>query len=51
MVVSSELEEVMALSDRLLVMFEGKIVGEFDPDTASMTDIGLAMLGSRSDDE
>ncbi len=46
LVVSSELDEVMALSDRLLVMYKGKIVAEFDPRTASPTEIGLAMLGS-----
>ncbi len=51
LVVSSELDEVMALSDRVLVMFEGRIVGEFDPTTTSTTEIGLAMLGSGGNDE
>jgi simple sugar transport system ATP-binding protein len=51
LIVSSELDEVMALSDRLLVMFKGRIVAEFDPATASITEIGLAMLGSRKTDE
>jgi len=46
LIVSSELDEVMALSDRLLVMFEGRIAGEFDGNTAITTEIGLAMLGS-----
>jgi simple sugar transport system ATP-binding protein len=46
LIVSSELDEVMALSDRVLVMYRGKIVGEFDPKTASTTEIGLAMLGA-----
>jgi ABC-type uncharacterized transport system ATPase subunit len=45
LVVSSELDEVMALSDRVLVMYRGKIAGEFDPAKDSTTDIGLAMLG------
>ena len=45
LIVSSELDEIKALSDRILVMYDGKIAGEFDP-TASTTDIGLAMLGS-----
>jgi len=40
------LEEILALSDRILVMFEGKIVGEFDP-SATPTEIGLAMLGEK----
>ena len=46
LIVSSELDEVMALSDRILVMFEGQIAGEFDGATASTTEVGLAMLGS-----
>lgn len=46
LVVSSELDEVMALSDRLLVMYKGKIVAEFDPSASTATQIGLAMLGS-----
>ncbi len=45
LVVSSELDEVLALSDRILVLFHGRIAGEFSPD-ADVTDIGLAMLGS-----
>ena len=45
LVVSSELDEVLALSDRIIVMFHGKVAGEFRPD-ADVTDIGLAMLGS-----
>lgn len=50
LIVSSELEEIMALSDRILVMYHGKIAGEFDG-TASRTDIGLAMLGSQGEDD
>ncbi len=45
LIVSSELEEIKALSDRILVMYEGQIAGEFDG-SASTTDIGMAMLGS-----
>ena len=45
LVVSSELDEVRALADRILVLHHGKIVAEFAPD-ADVTDIGLAMLGS-----
>ena len=47
LIVSSELDEVMSISDRILVMFRGRIVGEFDPASASSTEIGLAMLGSQ----
>ena len=43
--VSAELEEVTALADRLLVIREGKIVGEVDPKTTSTEDIGLMMTG------
>jgi simple sugar transport system ATP-binding protein len=45
LVVSSELDEILALADRILVLYHGKIAGEFAPD-AAITDIGLAMLGS-----
>jgi simple sugar transport system ATP-binding protein len=47
LVVSSELDEVRALADRILVVYHGQIVAEFAPD-ADVTDIGLAMLGSAS---
>ena len=46
LLVSAELEEVTALADRLLVIREGKIVGELDPKTASFEEIGLLMTGS-----
>jgi ABC-type uncharacterized transport system ATPase subunit len=46
LIVSSELDEVMALSDRLLVMFDGKIVAELDPTTVTNAEVGLYMLGS-----
>jgi general nucleoside transport system ATP-binding protein len=45
LLVSAELEEVTALADRLLVMREGKIVGEVDPRTATTEEIGLMMTG------
>jgi ABC-type uncharacterized transport system ATPase subunit len=45
LVVSSELDEVLALADRVLVIYHGRIAGEFPPD-ADVTDIGLAMLGA-----
>jgi simple sugar transport system ATP-binding protein len=43
LLVSAELEEVTALADRLLVIREGKIVGEVDPQTTSVEDIGIMM--------
>jgi general nucleoside transport system ATP-binding protein len=45
LLVSSELEEVTALSDRLLVIRAGKIVGEVDPAQTSAEQIGLLMTG------
>jgi general nucleoside transport system ATP-binding protein len=48
LLVSSELEEVTALSDRLLVMRQGRIVGEVDPARASMEEIGLLMTGGNA---
>jgi ABC-type uncharacterized transport system ATPase subunit len=46
LIVSSELDEVMALSDRLLVMFDGRIVAELDPTVVTNAEVGLHMLGS-----
>jgi len=48
LLVSAELEEVTALSDRLLVIHNGRIVGEVDPRTTSNDEIGLMMTGGRS---
>lgn len=45
LLVSAELEEVTALADRLLVIHEGKIVGEVDPKLATIEEIGLMMTG------
>ncbi len=45
LLVSAELEEVTALADRLLVLREGKIVGEVDPKVATVEEIGLMMTG------
>ncbi len=44
-IVSSELDEVMALGDRVAVMFQGRITGVVDPST-SREDVGLLMAGS-----
>ena len=44
LLVSLELEEILSLSDRILVIYEGKIVGEFDP-TASEEQLGILMTG------
>ncbi len=47
LLVSLELDEVMNVSDRILVMYEGEIVGEFDPDKVTVEELGLYMAGSR----
>jgi ABC-type uncharacterized transport system ATPase subunit len=47
LLVSAELEEVTALSDRLLVLHKGKIAGEVDPKTVTNEEIGLMMTGGR----
>ncbi len=44
LLVSLELEEILSLSDRILVLYEGRIVGEFPP-TASEEELGVAMTG------
>ncbi len=49
LLVSLELDEVMNLSDRILVMFEGRIVAELDPTKTSFQEIGLYMSGSRTE--
>jgi simple sugar transport system ATP-binding protein len=45
LLVSAELEEVTALADRLMVIYEGRIVGEVDPSRATKEEIGLLMTG------
>ncbi len=47
LLVSLELDEVMNLSDRILVMYEGEIVGEFTPDDITVTELGLYMAGTK----
>ena len=43
--VSEDLDELLALSDRLLVMYRGRVVGEFATQGASLREIGLLMTG------
>ena len=47
LLVSLELDEVMNLSDRILVMYEGQIVGEFDPKQTTVEELGLYMAGAK----
>ncbi|MCC8067786.1 MAG: ABC transporter ATP-binding protein [Clostridiales bacterium] len=47
LLVSLELDEVMNVSDRILVMYEGEIVGEFDPKQVTVEELGLYMAGAK----
>ncbi|HYP50799.1 MAG TPA: ATP-binding cassette domain-containing protein, partial [Pyrinomonadaceae bacterium] len=47
LLVSAELEEVMSLSDRILVIHDGSIVGEMEAATANVEEIGLMMTGGK----
>ena len=47
LLISLELEEVMSLSDRILVMYEGEIVGELDPKKTTAQELGLYMSGAK----
>ncbi len=47
LLVSLELEEVMSVPDRILVMYEGELVGELDPKTTTVEELGLYMAGAR----
>ena len=47
LLVSLELDEVMSLSDRILVMYEGEIVGELDPKQTTVQEMGLYMAGAK----
>ena len=49
LLVSSELDQVFSLSDRILVMYEGEIVGEFSPKEITKEKIGLYMSGAKKD--
>ncbi len=49
LLISMELTEILDLSDRILVMYEGEIVGEFDADQASPELLGMLMAGSQEE--
>ncbi|HKX48055.1 MAG TPA: ABC transporter ATP-binding protein [Gaiellaceae bacterium] len=49
LLVSLELDEVLSLSDRILVMYEGEVVGEYGPDVTE-EELGVAMLGGTKDE-
>jgi len=47
LLISEDLEELFSLSDRLIVLFDGKIVGEFLPEETDLFEIGYLMTGSK----
>jgi simple sugar transport system ATP-binding protein len=49
LLVSEELDELFSLSDRIAVIFDGKIMGIVDADKADIDEIGLMMTGTRMD--
>ena len=50
LLVSLELDEILSLSDRILVVYEGRIVGKFLPDIAE-EELGIAMTGGRREEQ
>jgi simple sugar transport system ATP-binding protein len=49
LMISEDIDELMALSDRIVVMYEGAIAGEVDPTATTVEEIGLLMAGGRSE--
>ena len=47
LLVSLERDEVMNVSARILVMYEGEIVGDFDPKAVTVEELGLYMAGAK----
>ena len=50
LLVSLELDEVMTVSDRILVMYEGEIVGELNPKHTTVEELGLYMAGAKKEE-
>ena len=48
MLVSADLDELFLLSDRILVIYEGELVGEFLPNQATPEEVGLYMTGAKN---
>jgi simple sugar transport system ATP-binding protein len=48
LLVSEDLDEILALADRVVVMYEGRIVGEADPEQTAVEEIGLLMAGAHA---
>ena len=50
LLVSEDLDEILALADRVVVMYDGEIAGELDAKTASVEEIGYLMGGGTGDE-
>jgi len=51
LLISEDLDEILVLADRIVVMYEGAILGEFEAAGANVAEIGLLMAGARAHDE
>jgi len=51
LLVSANLEEILALSDRIGVMYGGRLVGEFIRGASTPAELGLYMTGAKRQDE
>jgi simple sugar transport system ATP-binding protein len=47
LLISEDLDEILALADRVVVMYEGALAGEVDAEAAGVEEIGLLMAGGR----
>lgn len=50
LLISLELDEVMNLSDRILVIYEGELVADLDPKAVTIQELGLYMAGSKKEE-
>jgi simple sugar transport system ATP-binding protein len=50
LLISEDLDEILALADRVAVMYEGSVVGERDVGTATVEELGLLMAGAGGED-
>jgi simple sugar transport system ATP-binding protein len=51
LLLSEDLDEILALADRIVVMYEGEVVGERDAATATVEELGLLMAGGEADND
>jgi simple sugar transport system ATP-binding protein len=49
LLISADLEELIGLSDRLLVMLRGRVVADLDPSTVTPVELGSYMTGARTE--